>query len=149
MTTNELPHQKLTDTELENRHPVILCIDDDPEISRTIELRLRDYDAVLLSAYHGMQGFWLAMTEQPDLIITDVKMPQGTGDYVVECLKRNSETRHIPVLVLSGSREAGLKQHMLSLGVEDFFAKPCAAEELLVAMRRFVKLAPAEEVLSD
>ena len=150
MTANEPNQHSTFDQPTEaDRRPVILCIDDDPEISRTIELRLRDFDAEVLSAFHGMQGFWLAMTEQPDLIITDVKMPQGTGDYIVECLKRNTETRHIPVLVLSGSREVGLKQHMLSLGVEHFFAKPCAADELLDAIRQFVELEPAEEMLSS
>ena len=120
--------------------PKVLCIDDDPEITRSIQLRLRPFHVNVLRAFHGMHGFWLAMTEKPDLIITDVNMPQGQGDYVVECLKRNSETCEIPVLVLSGRRDDATKTMMRNLGVESYFTKPCNADELLNVVGTFVSL---------
>ncbi|MCA9264021.1 MAG: response regulator [Planctomycetales bacterium] len=124
--------------------PVILCIDDDPEISRSIELRLRPYRVQVLRAFHGMHGFWLAMTEHPDVIITDINMPQGQGDYIVECLKRNAETSDIPVYVLSGRRDESLKKRMRQLGVEDYLTKPCDADALLAAIEQFVELEEVE-----
>lgn len=125
--------------------PIILCIDDDPDISRTVELRLRSYQVTVLRAFHGMQGFWLAMTEQPDLIITDINMPQGRGDYIVECLKRNSETQDIPVIVLSGIRDETTKAEMTKLGAQTYFTKPCESEVLINAIKTFVDLEPADE----
>jgi DNA-binding response OmpR family regulator len=125
--------------------PIILCIDDDPDISRTIELRLRSYEVTVLRAFHGMQGFWLAMTEQPSLVITDINMPQGRGDYIVECLKRNTETQNIPVIVLSGSRDETTKAELIKLGAERYFTKPCESEALIDAIKSFVHLEPVEE----
>ena len=96
-----------------------------------------------------MQGFWLAMTEQPDIIITDINMPQGQGDYIVECLKRNSETCDIPVLVLSGIRDEAKKNVMCQLGVETYLTKPCESDRLIAAIQSFVELRPAEDDLDD
>ena len=107
-----------------NRRPKLLCIDDDPEITRSIELRLQESEVDVIRAFHGMHGFWSAMTEQPDLIITDLNMPQGQGDYIVECLKRNSETHDIPIFVLTGIRDKAVKQKMKNLGVKRYFTKP-------------------------
>jgi response regulator RpfG family c-di-GMP phosphodiesterase len=92
--------------------PTILCIDDDPQIPEAIGLRLNQYEVNLLSAGHGMHGFWLAMTNRPRLVITDVNMPQGAGDYVVDCLRRNSDTREIPIIVLTGQRDPQLESRL-------------------------------------
>src|SRR5258708_31966955 len=73
----------------------ILCIDDDPDVCRAIELRLRGCGAQVTCAYFGTQGLWLAMTRRPDVVITDIGMPSGGGDYVVECLQRNAVTKAI------------------------------------------------------
>ena len=120
--------------------PTLLCIDDDPQISEVIKLRLSQYEVNVLSAYHGMHGFWLAMTNRPDLIITDIKMPQGAGDYVVDCLRNNSDTRDIPVIVLTGGRDPKAESGMRRLGVDEYFTKPVQFDKLREAMRRHIKL---------
>jgi two-component system, OmpR family, response regulator RpaA len=127
------------------RHwPAVLCIDDDPHIVRTIELRLRDYEVEVLSAFHGMQGFWHAMTRRPDLIITDVRMPQGGGDYLVQCLRRNSDTRSIPVIVLTGRRDPELQRRMHQLGAQEFITKPVPFQDLLQVIGKHVPLRERE-----
>lgn len=123
----------------------VLCIADDPDISRAIEMRLRPYAVTVLQAFHGMQGFWLAMTEHPDLIITDINMPQGQGDYIVECLKRNSETQSMPVVVLSGRREKAMKSLLHNLGVDRYLTKPCDSAELLETIESLIDLQTAAD----
>lgn len=118
----------------------ILCIDDDPEVTRTLELRLARYQVETLRAMYGTQGFWLAMTEKPQLIITDIRMPQGQGDFLIQCLKGNAETRSIPVIVLSGMRDASSKNHMYHLGADSYLEKPCPFEQMLSTIRDFVDL---------
>lgn len=103
--------------------PTILCIDDDPQIPETIALRLNQYEVNVISACHGMHGFWLAMTNRPELIVTDVNMPQGAGDHVVDCLRQNSDTHDIPVIVLTGQRDAQLEFRLRHAGANEFFAK--------------------------
>lgn len=122
------------------KQPTVLCIDDDPEISRILGIRLENYGVHVLRAYHGMHGFWLAMTERPDLIITDMRMPQGEGDYVAECLKNNSDTCQIPIFVLTGQKDAGLKQQMLNLGVDEYLIKPVEFDELREHLERYLPL---------
>ncbi len=118
----------------------VLCIDDDPDISHALSIRLGNYNVQVLRAFHGMHGFWLAMTEVPDLIITDIRMPQGEGDYVVECLRNNASTCHIPVVVLTGRNEPGLERRMRNLGVIDFLIKPVDFDDLRERLEDFVDL---------
>ena len=124
--------------------PTVLCIDDDPQISEVISLRLRRYDVNVLRAFHGMHGFWLAMTQRPDVIVSDMQMPQGAGDYVVDCLRNNSDTRHIPIIILTGQRDAALERTMRSLGVTEFFTKPFLFDGLRDAIGRYVTLVDRE-----
>ena len=120
--------------------PTLLCIDDDPQISEAITLRMNQYEVNVLCAYHGMHGFWLAMTNRPDLIVTDVKMPQGSGDYVVDCLRNNSDTHDIPVMVLTGQRDSATESALRRLGVQEYFTKPVPFEQLRDAMRKYIQL---------
>jgi CheY-like chemotaxis protein len=120
--------------------PTILCIDDDPQISEVIGLQLGRYHVNVLRAFHGMHGFWLAMTNRPKLIVCDMKMPQGGGDYVIDCLRNNSDTRHIPIIVLTGQRDPTLANKMRALGVEEIFHKPVQFEELRAAMSNYIDL---------
>jgi response regulator RpfG family c-di-GMP phosphodiesterase len=120
--------------------PTLLTIDDDPHISATFVARLNQYEVHVLSAYHGMHGFWMAMTNRPNLVVTDVRMPQGSGDYVVDCLRNNSDTREIPVIILTGQRNTQIEARMRRLGVSDFFVKPVLFEQLIGAIRKHIPL---------
>ena len=125
--------------------PTLLCIDDDPQISEAIQLRLREYEVNVLCGYHGTHGFWLAMSERPDLIIMDMRMPQGPGEYIVECLRNNSDTQHIPVIVLTGQRGADVIQKVRQLDVQAFLTKPVLFEQLLAVIKQFISLRPQEK----
>jgi two-component system, OmpR family, response regulator RpaA len=120
--------------------PKVLAIDDDPELLRTLQLRFSNYELRMIAAYHGMHGIWLAATEKPDLIITDVRMPQGEGGYVIECLKQRAETASIPVIVLTGRRDGDLPARMMRLGAAKVFHKPVAFDELLVETAKHIEL---------
>jgi DNA-binding response OmpR family regulator len=138
---NQAPH----DGSIDSRWPTILCIDDDPQIPEAIRIRLRPYQVEVLCAYHGMHGFWLAMTERPDLVITDMRMPQGQGDYVVECLRNNSDTSAIPVIVLTGQCKSDVQHRLHGLNVDAVFTKPVRFDELQAAIEMHVPLREQEE----
>jgi DNA-binding response OmpR family regulator len=120
--------------------PSILCIDDDPQICESISLRLNQYEVNVLSACHGMHGFWLAMTNRLRLVITDVNMPQGAGDYVVDCLRSNSDTREIPIIVLTGQRDPQLEARMRHAGAGEYLLKPVQFDRLRVAIEKYIPL---------
>ncbi len=123
-----------------SKQPILLCIDDDPQISEVIQLRLREYDVDVRTALHGMHGFYEAMTEKPDLIITDMRMPQGEGDYVVKCLRSNTDRCQVPIIVLTGQRDPTVEGRMRRLGVEEFFTKPMSFDELREAIAKYIPL---------
>ncbi len=125
--------------------PTLLCVDDDPGIVAAIELRLRQYDLKVLALYTGMQGYWQAVTRRPDLIITDLRMPYGDGDYLLKCLQRNPRTAGIPVLVLTGQRADDLPTRIEHLGAEAILQKPIHGEELVEHIARFIPLREREE----
>jgi len=123
-----------------SRPAKILCIDDDPAIPSSIAIRLRGFEVEVIPAYHGMHGFAIASHEDPDVIITDLRMPMGEGAFVLESLKQNAQTAHIPVIVLTGQRGSDLPGRMHHLGAERFFQKPVAFTKLLEELARHIPL---------
>ena len=126
---------------IRNNHavPKILCIDDDPDVSGAIERRLSRYDVHLIRAFHGMHGYTEALTHKPDVIVMDLRMPNGDGATILECLRRNQQTAAIPVVVLTGMRDRHLKHKLLNLGANEFLCKPLPLDELTRTLGRFVE----------
>lgn len=123
--------------------PKVLCIDDDPAICTAVESHLSQYDVEVHTAYLGKQGIWSAVTESPDVIITDLRMPHGNGQYVIECLKGRADTSQIPVIVLTGQRDPKIKHWTMSLGVDHFLQKPLRMDRLVGLLGRWIDLKPA------
>ena len=122
--------------------PVVLCIDDDPQVVEVIRDYLDRYDVRLVSASFGAQGICLAAAHQPDVIITDLRMPQGDGTTVITTLRRNAKTAAIPIVVLTGRTDlniAGLVRH---LGAENCLHKPLHVHDLLAELRRYIEVRP-------
>jgi two-component system, OmpR family, response regulator RpaA len=122
------------------RTPTILCIDDDPEVSRLMGLHLDRFDVKFVRAFHGMHGIYETLKCMPDLIVLDLSMPNGDGASVLECLRRNKATGAIPVIILTGRRNPILRHRLLSQGADQFLEKPVPPFKLLQEIRRFVHL---------
>jgi CheY-like chemotaxis protein len=120
--------------------PLLLCIDDDPLVSETLQDYLEAYDVRLLSAYYGMQGIWMAAVHKPDLIITDLRMPMGTGGTVIECLKNNPKTAAIPIIVLTAIHGYDLQQHLEKIGADRFLNKPIHFQDLLNVLQLYIEV---------
>lgn len=129
------------------KKPVVLCIDDDPEICRSLQIQLGHLGLEVQIALFGTHGYWDALVRRPDVIITDLRMPQGSGDYIIECLKRNPKTRNIPIIVLTGRRDPELKRHLTGMGIARFFCKPLAFQELCDELALHIPLKPSKNNL--
>jgi CheY-like chemotaxis protein len=134
--------------------PTVLVIDDDPAIPKVLGIKLAAYGVQVRAAVSGMQGFWIAVSELPDVIITDFLMPEGQGDYVVRRLKDHYLTRDIPVIVLTGRTVGGqkdfsLERKMNSLGVRCVLTKPLAFDALLTELRNHIDLPDRPRVPDD
>ena len=128
--------------------PKILVVDDDPQITRALAIRLGALGFEVIRSPSGNLGKLLAKTEKPDLIITDHKMPEVTGEQLLVDLKEDPKTRHIPVIVLTGVRVEGkpdyaLRREMLGRrGAVAYLVKPLDFDALLGEMARYLPVPP-------
>ncbi|MEM8946925.1 MAG: response regulator [Planctomycetota bacterium] len=118
---------------------LILWVDDDPHLAAGFERRLRRYGIRLIHAYDGMQGYWMAASQKPDVVITDLKMPKWPGQDLVECLSLNRELAGIPTFVVSGHIEASNRKRLRELGVTAVLEKPLGIEDLLAELRNLTE----------
>lgn len=112
--------------------PLILVVDDDADIRRSLsrELALAGYDT--LAAADGVEGRELFEHHRPDLVVTDVAMPRADGLSVISAVRRIDRT---PILVLSVRGEEEDKVRALDLGADDYVTKPFYLRELLARVR--------------
>ncbi|MEO2048626.1 MAG: response regulator [Pirellulales bacterium] len=127
-------------TATSEKQPKVLCIDDDPDVSKTIMIRLRPYGVEVHRAFNGMQGFWTALDILPDVIILDMQMPDDEGNYVYRRFTDHSLLCDIPVIVLSGVDNVAVERTMFSLGVDAYLHKPLVFDQLLQQLRLHLAL---------
>jgi two-component system alkaline phosphatase synthesis response regulator PhoP len=82
----------------------ILIVDDDQEIVRVLKAGMEAEGYSTVTGYDGQMALNLARTRRPDLIIMDVQMPMTNGLQALQFLRKTEETKHIPVIFLSGAR---------------------------------------------
>jgi CheY-like chemotaxis protein len=102
----------------------ILYVEDNDDNVYVIRNRLGRAGYTIIVATDGEQGVTMARTEQPDLILMDLRLPGLDGWEATRQLKAMSETRHIPIIALSAHAMAGDRQKALAAGCEDYDTKP-------------------------
>lgn len=119
----------------------ILVIDDEAGIQRFLKIALEGSSYEVLQAETGQQGLEIASLRNPDLILLDLGLPDGSG---LEILRRLREWSRIPVIVLSVQDAEQDKVSALDYGADDYLTKPFGIQELLarirVAMRRWSEI---------
>lgn len=115
----------------------ILFVDDDPLTLETLKrsAELFGHEAVLASS--GEQAQILIGEQPPDLILTDMMLPDMDGLSLVKDLKHNPSVAQIPVVMLSASPEIDASQVALEAGAEEFLAKPIRLQTLQEVIERY------------
>jgi len=113
--------------------PIVLVVDDEPQIRRFQRTRLGVHDLEVIEAASAEEALRLATTERPDLVILDLGLPDVDG---VEVLRRIREWSDVPVFVLSARSREAEKVRALEAGADDYLTKPFGMAELLARMRR-------------
>jgi two-component system KDP operon response regulator KdpE len=111
----------------------ILVVDDESQITRVLRTALTGSGYEVRTAEDGHAGLRLAREWQPDLVITDVSMPNMTG--IELCGQLRSESQ-VPIIVLSVKGEERTKVEALDAGADDYVTKPVGMDELLARVRR-------------
>lgn len=121
----------------------ILVIDDEAKIrAHTAELlRLEGYE--ITEARNGREGVEKARAAVPDLIVCDITMPEMNGHRVLETLREDARTAHVPFVFLTGWGEREDLRAGMNLGADDYLVKPVVPDELLASVS--ARLARAEK----
>lgn len=127
----------------------ILVIDDLPENVFLLQDRLENEGYEVITAYEGKSGLNKAISEQPDLILLDIMMPDITGLDVCKKLVGNEETSHIPIILVTAKIEAEDIKEGLEAGAFDYIKKPFNRIELLARVKSAVKLSDARRQLIE
>jgi two-component system KDP operon response regulator KdpE len=110
----------------------ILIVDDEPQITRVLRTALSTQGYLLQIAANGVEGMEAVHNWKPDLVITDVSMPQMNG---VELCREIRAISQIPIIVLSVRSHDPMKIEALDAGADDYVTKPFSIQELQARVR--------------
>ncbi len=102
----------------------VLVVDDEDALRRVLATVLQRLGYAVTQAPNGLEALAMAERDLPDLVITDLSMPEMTGHELLSRLKSGEATRHIPVIVVSGEGDAASVVKCLEQGAEDHVTKP-------------------------
>ena len=118
--------------------PQLLIVEDNPDVVFYLQSILSDHYQLQI-ATDGQQGIDLAIEQVPDLILSDVMMPQKTGFELVDTLKSDERTSHIPMILVTAKATQGDKIEGLRHGADAYLMKPFDKEELMIRLANLLQ----------
>jgi YesN/AraC family two-component response regulator len=125
-------------TILSDHQPALLVVEDNADMRRYICQTLSDQYRII-EAENGKIGVTLAKETVPDLIISDIMMPEMDGYKLCEIIKTYELTSHIPIILLTAKADRESKLAGLETGADDYLSKPFDADELKLIIRNRIE----------
>ncbi len=127
----------------------ILVVDDNKENRFFMKNVLKDYHHDILLATNGMEALVMVAQFMPDVVILDVMVPEMDGYDTCRFITHNPDTRHIPVIILSGLDRADDLVKAFDAGAMDFIRKPPDAVELIARVQSAIKIKQYQDNLKE
>jgi DNA-binding response OmpR family regulator len=113
----------------------VLIVDDNEDLARALELRLRANDYQVILATDGASAVTQALTEKPFAILLDLNLPDADGLTVIQRLHSSPELASVPVIIVSADCSAATQHEVLHAGAHSFLEKPVNHRLLLHTLR--------------
>ena len=127
------------------RPPVVLVVDDEPDVVDLVRYRLRGAGMTVLVATDGLGALQAAREHRPDLVVLDLMLPHMNGEEVCRQLRADRETAAIPVLMLTAKGEPTDRITGLEAGADDYLSKPFSPRELILRAEAILRRARAAD----
>ncbi len=114
----------------------IVVAEDDPQIARLITFKLEREGFITSWVDDGGKAYDTIVSLLPDLVILDIMMPVMSGFEVLEMVKKNEQTCHIPIIILTSKSQEQDVLKGFSLGITDYIIKPFSPSELMARIKR-------------
>lgn len=124
----------------------ILVVDDEPQITRVLRRSLSAHRYRVRTAANGLSALDTFHDWKPDLIISDLQMPEMNGIELCRAIRKISAT---PIIVLSVKGEEKTKIEALDEGADDYITKPFSIDELMARVRANLRRLPSEETETE
>ncbi|MFY9151258.1 MAG: ATP-binding protein [Prolixibacteraceae bacterium] len=119
--------------------PVLLVVEDSQDLKLYLKALLeKQYQ--LEFASNGKSGLEMAIEHIPDIVVSDVMMPVMDGITMLDILKHDFRTSHIPVIMLTAKADIGSRLTGLDKGADEYLSKPFNENELLIRLRKLIEL---------
>ena len=119
--------------------PKILIIEDEVDVIKMLRKRLADNGYETLTADNAGEGMKLVLSDKPDMILLDLKLPAGGGLSILRSLKMSAETRDIPVIVITGMKKEEVKNFAMREGAAGYIEKPYDPQVLMATIRTILE----------
>jgi signal transduction histidine kinase len=126
--------------------PLIVVVEDNADMSDYI-LSVLEAHYDLAAAFNGQEGLRLIRELQPDLIMTDIMMPDCSGEDLLEEIRKDSGFAAVPIIVLTAKADDELRVRILQKGAQDYILKPFIPEELEVRVENLLSIKRSRELL--
>ena len=124
---------------IDNNLPVLLIVEDNLDVTDYL-FSLLENEYFIETAENGKTGLEKASAIIPDIILSDVMMPEMDGIAMLDHLKKDIRTSHIPVIMLTAKADMDSRLEGLETGAEAYLEKPFHKEELFLRLRKLVEL---------
>ncbi len=128
--------------------PEILVAEDNADMRRLLHFLLAREFRVRLTR-NGREALEAVRASKPNLVLTDVMMPEMSGTELCRALKADPDTQGIPVVLVTSKAEREMKIEGLELGADDYVTKPFHPRELMARVRSLVRLRQVQEELAQ
>src|SRR5258705_5337023 len=126
----------------------VLVVDDEPDIRALVRYQLGKEGYRVTTAAKGTEALRSAREERPDLVVLDLMLPGLSGYDILAELRRRDETRDVGVILLTARKEEPDRIKGLSLGADDYLAKPFSPKELVLRVAAILRRLAAPAVAS-
>nr|WP_319509547.1 two-component regulator propeller domain-containing protein [uncultured Draconibacterium sp.] len=128
-----------TGSKQKNNLAVVLLVEDDLELNRFICSSLQN-DFKVISSYNGNEGYSLAKNHLPDIIISDIMMPETNGYELCKLVREDDLISHIPIILLTAKADTESKISGYKYGADDYISKPFDLEILKIRIENLISL---------
>ena len=120
-------------------HETVLVIEDEPDILELIQFNLESEGYKVLTSRTGEEGYRLARSLSPDLIVLDLMLPGMSGIEVCRMLRQQEKCRHLPIIMATARGGESDVVLGLELGADDYITKPFSVSELTARIRAVLR----------
>ncbi|MDP8299624.1 MAG: ATPase, T2SS/T4P/T4SS family [Candidatus Tantalella remota] len=117
----------------------VLIADDEPDIRLVLKKRLEQAGYEVISAKDGKEEVEMAVKKKPDLIITDIMMPEMDGFEATKALRSSLETAVIPIIMLTAKQDKNSELEGIDAGADDYITKPFDKDKLLARVKMLLR----------